>query len=45
MIHEYLLKSIMSVFNGPDTPRAAASRYSVLNREILGIEIKMESVK
>ena len=45
MSHEDLLKAVMSVVHGSDTPRYAASRYSVSNSNILEIAIKLESVQ
>ena len=45
MSHEDLLKSVMYVVHVSDTPRADASRYSVSNRKILEIEIKLEPVQ
>ena len=36
---------MISVVHGSDTPHAAASRYSVLNRKILEIAIKLEAVQ
>ena len=45
MIHEDLIKAVMSVVHGSDTPRAAASIYSVLNRKILDIATKLESLQ
>ena len=45
MSHEDLLKAVMSVVHVPDTPHAAASRYSVSNHKILEIVIKLESVQ
>ena len=43
MSHEDLLKAVISIFHGLDTPRADASRYSVLNRNIFEIESKLET--
>ena len=45
MSHENLLKSIISVVHGSETPHATTSRYIVLNRKILGISNKMVSVQ
>ena len=45
MSHEDLLKAVIYVVHGLDTPRADASRYSVSNRNILEIEIKLESTQ
>ena len=45
MSHEYILKAVMYVVNGSDTPCAAASRYSVSNGKILDIATKLGSVQ
>ena len=45
MIDEDLIKSVIYVIRGSDTLRAAASRYSVLNRNTLNIATKLESVQ
>ena len=45
MSHENLPKAVMSVFHRSDTPRASASRYNVLNRKVLQMGIKLESVQ
>ena len=45
MIDEDLIKSVISVVHGSDTPCSAASRYSVLNRNTLHISTKLESVQ
>ena len=45
MSHEDLLKAVISIIHRPDTPCAAASRYSVSNRKILEISTRMESVQ
>ena len=45
MSHEDLIKSAIPVVHGSDTPDAAASRYSFLNRDIIEVGIKMESVQ
>ena len=45
MIHEGLIKYVISVVPVSDTPRDAASRYSVFNRNILDIATKLESVQ
>ena len=45
MIHEDILKAVMSVVHGSDTPCDATSRYSVLNRKIREIAIKLISVQ
>ena len=45
MIHEYLIKAVMSVVHVSDNPHATASRCSVSNRKILDIATKVESLK
>ena len=45
MSHEDIFQAVMSLVRGSDTPSDAASRYNVLNREILEIDIKQESVQ
>ena len=45
MSHEDVLKAVMYVVHRSDTPCAAASRYSVSNRKILEIAIKLEFVQ
>ena len=45
MSHENLLKSVISVVHGSDTPRVAASIYSFSNIKILDIKTKLESVQ
>ena len=45
MIDEDLIKSVISVVHGSDTPRAAASRYNVLNRNTLHIATKLDYVQ
>ena len=45
MINEDLIKYVIYVVHGSDTPRAAASRYIVLNRNTLHIATKLESVQ
>ena len=45
MRHEDFRKYIMSVVIRSYTPRAAASIYSVLNRKILDVATKMESLQ
>ena len=45
MSHEDLLKYVMSVVHRSSTPRSDSSIYSALNRKILEIEIKLESVQ
>ena len=45
MRHEDILKAVMYVVHGSDTPCAAASRYSVSNRKILDIATKLRSVQ
>ena len=45
MSHEDVLKSAIYVVHGSNAPRAAASRYSVSNRKILEIAIKLEFVQ
>ena len=45
MIHEDILKAVMYVVHESDTPCASVSRYSVLNKKILGMLIKLESVQ
>ena len=45
MSHDDLLKSIIYIVPSSDTPCAATSRYSVFNRKIPEITIKLGSVK
>ena len=45
MSHKDLLKYVITVDHGSETPIAAASRYSVSNRKILDIETKLESLQ
>ena len=45
MSHEDLFQAVISVVRGSETPRSYESRYNVLNREILEIAIKQESVQ
>ena len=45
MSHEDLFNAVMSVAHGTSTPRAAASRYHVTNRNILEVEINLESIR
>ena len=45
MSHEDLPKYIIFVVHGSDNPCATASRYSVKDKKIIGIAIKLESVQ
>ena len=45
MSHEDILKALIFVVHRADTPHSAASRYSVLNRKILDLAIKLEFVQ
>ena len=45
VIHEDIIKVVMPVIHGSDTPCDAVSRYSVLDRKIPELAIKLESVQ
>ena len=45
MSNQDLFEDIMSVVHRTSTPRAAVSIYSVTNRNIIEVEITMESVQ